>query len=118
MEESFEDGKPKVIRYYADGDTSKKIGETQFYETGKEKVKGDFDESQRDGSWTYWYPNGNKWSECEYKNGIKHGKSITYFENGNIRYEGKYKNDVRVGVWNFYDESGKLIREENMDEKK
>lgn len=113
VEESYPDGKPKMISYYKEGDPAKKTSETGFYEDGKEKIKGAVKEDKRNGKWTFWYPNGKKWSECEYKDGIKHGKTVTWFENGKMRYEGEYVNDARKGNWKFYDETGKLVREES-----
>ena len=83
---------------------------TDYYNNGKEKMKGAIKEGQREGLWQAWYENGNLWSEAEYKKGLNHGKSITYFENGKVRYEGRYEDGKKVGVWKYYDEAGKLVK--------
>ena len=83
---------------------------TDYYSSGKEKMKGKIKNGQRDGLWQAWYENGNLWSEAEYKSGVNEGKSITYFENGKIRYEGNYRNGKKIGAWKFYDEQGKIVK--------
>lgn len=83
---------------------------TDYYNNGKEKMKGNIKNGLRDGLWQAWYENGNLWSEAEYLKGINHGKSVTYFENGKIRYEGKFDNGKKVGEWKYYDEAGNLVK--------
>ena len=83
---------------------------TDYYDNGKEKMKGVIKDGHREGLWQAWYETGVLWSEAEYKKGIDHGKSITYFENGKVRYEGNYVNGKKVGEWNYYDEQGKLVK--------
>jgi antitoxin component YwqK of YwqJK toxin-antitoxin module len=81
-----------------------------YYNNGKERMKGAIKEGKREGLWQAWYENGNLWSEAEYVKGVNHGKSVTYFENGKIRYEGLFENGSKKGEWKYYDESGKLVK--------
>ncbi len=83
---------------------------TDYYENGKEKMKGSIKDGKREGLWQAWYENGNLWSEAEYSKGINNGKSVTYFESGKVRYEGLYKEGKKVGDWKYYDEDGKLVK--------
>jgi antitoxin component YwqK of YwqJK toxin-antitoxin module len=83
---------------------------TDYYDNGKERMKGIIKNGKREGLWQAWYENGNLWSEAEYRNGINHGKTITYFENGKIRYEGKFEEGNKIGVWKYYDDSGNLVK--------
>src|SRR5687767_8613504 len=85
VEEKYETGKPKMIVTYEDSTKKVKVEETGFYEDGKTQIKGKLKDEKRNGLWTYWYPNGNKWSECEYKEGLKHGRTTVWYENGKKR---------------------------------
>jgi antitoxin component YwqK of YwqJK toxin-antitoxin module len=83
---------------------------TDYYNNGKEKMKGVIKDGLREGLWQAWYETGVLWSEADYVKGVNHGKSITYFENGKIRYEGTYNNGKKIGIWKYYDEEGKLVK--------
>ncbi|MBL0047633.1 MAG: hypothetical protein IPP32_05975 [Bacteroidetes bacterium] len=83
---------------------------TDYYENGKEKMKGTIKDGKREGLWQAWYENGNLWSEAEYSKGINDGKSVTYFESGKVRYEGLYKEGKKIRDWKYYDEDGKLVK--------
>lgn len=112
VEESFEDGSPRVIRTYDDYEGEKVLlKEKVNYPNGKIQLTGTYKNDKRDGLWTYYYENGNKWSEAEYTNGEYNGKSTTWFENGKLRYEGYYKNGKKTGKWKFYNEEGKFEKE-------
>ena len=77
----------------------------------KIQLEGDYKNEKRSGIWTFYYQNGNKWSEGEYKDGLNNGKSTTWFENGNKRYEGQYKDGKQTGKWKFWDEKGNFVKE-------
>ncbi len=111
-EEIYDDGSPRVVRFYDESNGKKVLkNEKTYYKGLKVQTEGAYKDNKRDGLWIYYYDNGNKWSETEFKNGVNEGKSVTYYENGKVRYEGYYKNDVKTGKWKFYDESGKLEKE-------
>ncbi len=81
-----------------------------YYNNGKERMKGVIKEGKREGLWQAWYENGNLWSEAEYKNGTNHGISVTYFESGKKRYEGKFETGKKIGIWKYYNEKGELVK--------
>ncbi|MFZ4741135.1 MAG: toxin-antitoxin system YwqK family antitoxin [Bacteroidales bacterium] len=86
-----------------------------FYPSYKLQMIGTSLNNQRDGKWSYWYENGNLWSEGYYKNGVNDSIRNVWFENGQKRYEGLYRNGKETGKWKFYDEKGKFANEVDYD---
>ena len=116
VKESYADGKPKmVVEYLLDEDGKKTLyKETHFFPGEKKYIEGKYDkEEERDGVWTSWYENGNKWSQGKYINGKEDGKYSVWYENGKLRYQGQYDMGRKVGVWEFYDSLGVKKKEEN-----
>ena len=112
VKETYPDGSPKRICFYkGTEDYSGLVREISYYPGKKPQMEGEFKNGKRDGKWTFWYENGNKWSEGFFKDGKSEGKRTTYYENGKIRYEAFYRSDERVGTWRFYDENGKFLKE-------
>lgn len=112
VEETYEDGTPRVIRTYEEKNDRKiLISEKVMYPNGKLQIEGTYKENKRHGTWAFYYENGNKWSEAVYEDGQYNGKSTTWFENGNLRYEGFYKKGIKSGTWKFYTEAGELEKE-------
>jgi antitoxin component YwqK of YwqJK toxin-antitoxin module len=117
IESSYENGNPKVVKYYhKDGKELVLEKEEVYYENKQKKMEGAYRNQARDGSWKAWYDNGILWSEGEYKDGKRNGMGIAYHENGKKYIEGMYRDDQRVGKWNFYDSTGKLLKEINFDQ--
>lgn len=85
------------------------------YPSGILKIKGEYINGRRHGTWLSFYPDGKIWSEGVYKNGIRDGIAKTFHPNGNKNYEGYYTNGNESGVWKFYDEAGNFIKEINYD---
>ena len=116
VEATYENGNPKIIRYY-----HKKSGalildrEVVYYENKKKKIEGEYKDQQRNGQWKAWYENGTLWSEGEYKDGKRNGLGIAYHQNGKRYIEGIYRDDIRVGAWRFYDTTGILTKEVDFD---
>ncbi|HNY03134.1 MAG TPA: hypothetical protein PKG48_11130 [Bacteroidales bacterium] len=112
IEETWPDGTPKrVCIYHGRGKDKELIRETTYYANKQIQMDGTYKDDKREGQWTYWYENGNKWSEGVFVKGKSEGRRVTYFENGKVRYEGYYKDDNRVGKWRFFDETGRLLQE-------
>ena len=59
---------------------------------------------------TYFYQNGNKWSEQFIVNEQRNGKYAYYFNTGEIKYLGYYKDGKKVGDWLTYNKSGTVIK--------
>jgi len=113
IEETYDDGSPKLIHFYKQiNDTSVLIGEEHYYENGNLKMKGNYNPvGQREGKWTYWYLNGNKWSEGYFVNGLEDSLKTVWHENGNIHYQGFYHMGQRTGTWEFYELTGDKLKE-------
>lgn len=115
--EKFPDGSPKRVDFYAgDGETRYIAKSVFYYETGQKRVEGHYDAGgKKDGKWTYWYENGNKWSEGYFTEGLDDKKRTTWHENGKLHFSGELDMGKRIGVWKFYDENGKLTKELDYD---
>lgn len=117
----------------------KEIAGYTYYEeelyTGKAVDDRDryyFEEGKADGTWLFFYPNGNiktieNWKEGRlqgkyllyledgtksmqtfYENGKDNGEYRLYYPNGNLRIRGAYEAGKAKGIWEYYDENGKL----------
>lgn len=116
VEKTYPNGKPEIEKYYAkEGDKKVLAKEIIYWPSEKKKIEGSYKNEQRDGKWTAWFENGNKWSEGSYVNGIDDGEKTVWYENGQIFYNGQFKMGNKVGVWKIYDETGKLVQEINYD---
>jgi len=114
VEESYDNKAPRLVRYYEEKNGNKVlVGEKDYYPDSKIQLEGSYKNDKRDGTWIFYYKNGNKWSEAEYIDGINNGKTLTWFENGNKRYEGFYKDGKQSGKWKFWDEKGNFVKEVN-----
>jgi antitoxin component YwqK of YwqJK toxin-antitoxin module len=54
---------------------------------------------QQHGTWTEWYPSGNKKSEGQYDRGVPAGKFTWWYENGQEQAEGEYEAGQKTGAW-------------------
>lgn len=115
--ETHNNGKVKRIKYFkAEGEDKFLRKEAFFYENGQKRMEGEYNrEGKKDGKWTYWYENGNKWSEGYFSEGLNHKERTTWHENGNLHYTGVYDKGKRVGVWKFYNEEGEMVKEIDYD---
>ncbi len=66
------------------------------------------EEGKRNGTWSYFSPEGVELSMTTYEHGKKHGQSIVKYPSGAIFYLGEYENDQQIGVWKTYAEDGTL----------
>ncbi|HNX43369.1 MAG TPA: hypothetical protein PLJ84_05350 [Bacteroidales bacterium] len=119
IEEKYEDGSPKVVKYYEKVNGERQVvREQQFYANKNKKMEGEFTKMKRSGVWKAWYENGNLWSEGDFKDGKRDGMGKVYYENGKLYFEGNYSADNKVGIWRFYDANGKVIREVDYNKEK
>ena len=77
-----------------------------LYENKFRKAEGNFINEKRDGTWTFWYDNGNLKGEGKYEEGTMAGPWKLYFEDGTLKAEGNYKNNLKDSTWTLYYESG------------
>lgn len=113
----YEDESPKVVVYYvldSLGRPTEEIAhETHFYENQQKYIDGNRHESNRDGLWYAYFPDGTVQTMAHYVDGKENGRYTVYFSNGNVRYTGEYNMGVKTGEWRFYNEDGTLARTEN-----
>lgn len=110
VEESYDDGSAKLVRYYKDETREVLLKETQYYENGNVYIEGTYKDGEREGTWTAWYKDGTIWSRGEYKAGKENGKKTVYHENGQVYYEGEVRDDERAGTWTFWNKDGELLK--------
>ena len=118
VELKYENNSPKLVKYFKTTDKEKILVKTIAYYPNKKKLmEGGFKDNLRDGKWTSWFENGNKWSEAVYNKGIRNGINITWYENGKKRYEGIYQDDIKIGKWTFWYDNGQLQNEFDFSKK-
>ena len=86
---------------------------TEWYPDGKEKYKGNYKDSIKDGAWTEWYPDGTEKSKGTYKSGIKDDAWTFSYENGQKSSEGAYISGSKDGVWTEWYDNGAQKSEGN-----
>jgi antitoxin component YwqK of YwqJK toxin-antitoxin module len=111
VEETYPSGAPKTVKLYKNESRETLLGEVNYYEDGTKKMEGGYENGERSGKWSYWYPNGKLWSQGIYKNGKENGLKTVWHSNGQKYYEGSAVNDKRTGIWKFWDEKGNLVKE-------
>ena len=85
VDSTYPDGSNKVVKYYEnEADTQILIKEVGYYPDGKKQYEGGIDKDKRHGKWTYWYKNGNVWSEGSFNHGLNDGLRTAYHENGKV----------------------------------
>jgi antitoxin component YwqK of YwqJK toxin-antitoxin module len=61
-----------------------------------------FQKWKRDGIYTKWYPNGQKWSERTYTDGNTVGLGTIWYETGQKMEEGIYEDGGKDSLWTFW----------------
>ena len=86
-------------------------GPFEYYDVdGRFSVDAQFNKKgERDGSWKWYYNNGEVKEIITYKNGKSEGKNLLFFENGKKYIESNVKNDDFDGEYNAYSEDGALL---------
>jgi antitoxin component YwqK of YwqJK toxin-antitoxin module len=83
----------------------------EWFENGKPKTEGEFNDNQQDGKWTYFYENGNKMYEQTLVKGRQEGKVTSWYAIGTLESEKEYKNGQAHGKWVFYaKQAGKVLK--------
>ena len=61
----------------------------------------------RDGAWTFWHENGEKWADGTFTDGRRDGAWTFWYENGQKASEGTYI-DGRRDKWTAWAEDGQV----------
>jgi uncharacterized protein len=67
---------------------------------------------ERHGMWSWWFPNGQKYSEGRYLEDQPVGKWTFWHANGQKHMEGEYLAGVQSGKWSTWQEDGTIVRVE------
>ncbi|MDZ4773358.1 MAG: hypothetical protein SGI72_09525 [Planctomycetota bacterium] len=87
---------------------------TWWYPNGERRESGTHAEGHRTGEWTQWYPNGQRRSRGErvWSEALhaspREGMWTYWHENGEILSRGVFVNGAREGHWDFSREDGSL----------
>jgi antitoxin component YwqK of YwqJK toxin-antitoxin module len=112
IEETYDDGSPKMARFYSkDGQDKILVKELSYYPNKKIRYEGEFKEDEKHGHWIYYYEDGKTWSEGYFKMGERNGESYVWHENGQQKIHGYYTDGIRTGLWQFWDDKGTLEKE-------
>lgn len=86
---------------------------TFWYKNGQRLAEGNYEDGKLEGLSALWYENGQKQAEINFKNGNINGLVTWWYKNGQKRVERNMKNGERVGIWLEWDEKGDLIEEKD-----
>lgn len=107
VEEKYETGKPKRVRFYDQDSTA--VKEIVYYKNGNKKIKGKLLNGNRHGTWISYLKDGSKWTQAKYKQ----GKLVNFTsckENLEKVVEEKYETGQPKLV-RFYDQDNSAIKE-------
>lgn len=71
-----------------------------------------------EGSFTQWWPNGNKRYSFNYKHDQMDGRQLVYYPKGQLHQESNYAEGNEEGIQRVWDENGKLISNYTIKNKK
>ncbi len=79
-----------------------------FYPNGNLKTIETWREGKLQGKYILYLENGNPIMKTSYSNGKDMGEYLLYYPNGRLRVKGRYEYGKPKGVWEYYTETGKL----------
>jgi len=113
----YQDSVPKIkvfYKYY--GDKQFVAKEIRYFSNHQVESEGEYDQNgKRNGTWTYYFNNGDKNRIETYKNGVKNGKEVQWYKSGKKMYEGEYLNNLPNGTWTIWNEEGKKMETTKYD---
>ncbi len=68
--------------------------------------EGEYQDGERNGTWTWYHANGKKSFEGEFQAGIPVGKHRYWYESGQLNQVGSYEGGEMNGKWNYYEPNG------------
>jgi len=114
----YTDSVPKIevfYKYY--GNELYVSKEIRYYPNGRISEEGSYTEKGlKNGLWTYYFENGEKWLEENYSDGKKHGKTTEWYKSGKKMYVANYKYDLPNGKWIIWNEDGQKISTQEYNE--
>ncbi len=107
----YESGRIKMRCYFSNGYPDKSV--IYYFENGNVSQSGFYDDGDQDGLWSLFNQNGEKVGEAHYVDGKKDGIWTLWDENGNQRYHMMYRHGQKVGNWQLWDDQASLVSEKN-----
>jgi antitoxin component YwqK of YwqJK toxin-antitoxin module len=85
-----------------------RAGTHQIFHDDSEQVEieGEMVDGLREGTWTWFYEDGQTHWEIEYEAGLKNGSEVGWHENGEKMYEGQNVDHKKSGTWTWWHENG------------
>ena len=78
----------------------------EFYDSGQQKVIGEYNNGGSIKHWAWYYENGQQEMVGEYDFVKEHGHWTAWNSSGKIIFEGNYINGKQDGVWKYYYDNG------------
>jgi len=104
-ERKFNNGNLKES-YSQDDDEQLQGPYTAWFRNGQLRAQGNLKNSKEEGTWQYFYKNGNPASTLSYVDGKLQGKMTYYYSTGELLEERTFEADVQVGTLQNYYRSG------------
>ena len=122
LKEALDDGRRRVVRW-ADGrkvhaevlrgDERSGVA-TRWHANGNRLEEGYWEQGQRHGRWSWWYPDGLTQRQEHWKGGLKHGLARTWHDNGHKATEGDWEAGKAQGTWRRWDSEGRALERQEM----
>jgi len=99
----------RIIRMDLDGDFMFHV--TDYYLSGQAQMTGTYKSirpDDREGIFTWYYPDGNKQQECEYKDNQLNGAFQEWYEDGQVKTKESFSEGLIDGPLKTWRKDGKL----------
>ena len=84
--------------------------EKVYYQSGKLKSLGRFNQGKVDGMVELYYEDGSIQAQVNFDNGIRQGRAVSYYPDGSKQLEQVFNNDVLDGLHRTWYENGKVMK--------
>lgn len=75
----FANGEPELVAYYKEG---KKVYQERYYENGKKRSEGDYNDSVRSGQWSFYFDSGKVFAKADFSKKKEGEKWRIYKDDG------------------------------------
>jgi len=81
---------------------------TSYFPSGEKNEETQYDNGKINGTQIFYHKNGKVSEQANYINGEYSGGYKKYFDSGEVEQEGDYSNNAMNGDWKFYYANGKI----------
>lgn len=111
LKENFEDQKTmrveREIARYSDNSFAADGKYLEYHPSGKPFIEGQFKAGRHEGTWTYYFENGQVNRKVVYHNGKLDGAWEVHHADGSLAAKRAFKDGLRDGEWVTFDATGK-----------